>query len=234
MLGKSHFACTTKLPEIGENLAKVLLRHLVCRIKLASVRNWKSAPCLLVGLPRWVSLVAQLVRISLDAGDPGSIPGLGRSPGEGKVYPLQYSGLENSTDCIAHGATFPGDTVVQRHEFHPWIGRTPGVENGNPLQNSCLENSMGVQGVAKSWTGLSTQGPSPEIGEERPQTGKVGTTSLPGKARCVSLFAAPVKMRAPSQTGPLRAAVTCPYVASGPWKDWCQRQDARGEEFGLW
>ena len=31
-----------------------------------------------------------------NAGDPSSIPGLGRSPGEGKGYPLQYSGLENS------------------------------------------------------------------------------------------------------------------------------------------
>ena len=35
----------------------------------------------------------------------GSIPGLGRSPGEGKGYPLQYSGLENSMDCIVHGVT---------------------------------------------------------------------------------------------------------------------------------
>ena len=35
-----------------------------------------------------------------NAGDLGSIPGLGRSPGEGKGYPLQYSGLENSVDCI--------------------------------------------------------------------------------------------------------------------------------------
>ena len=33
-----------------------------------------------------------------DAGDPGSIPGLGRSPGEGNDYPLQYSGLENSME----------------------------------------------------------------------------------------------------------------------------------------
>ena len=31
-----------------------------------------------------------------NAGDPGSIPGLGRSPGEENGYPLQYSGLENS------------------------------------------------------------------------------------------------------------------------------------------
>ena len=38
-----------------------------------------------------------------NAGDLGSIPGLGRSPGEGKGYPVQYSGLENSMDCIVHG-----------------------------------------------------------------------------------------------------------------------------------
>ena len=38
-----------------------------------------------------------------NAGDLGSIPGLGRSPGEGNVYPLQYSGLENSMDSIVHG-----------------------------------------------------------------------------------------------------------------------------------
>ena len=38
-------------------------------------------------------------------GDLGSIPGLGRSPGEGKSYPLQYSSLENSMDYTGHGAT---------------------------------------------------------------------------------------------------------------------------------
>ena len=36
-------------------------------------------------------------------GDRGSIPGLGRSPGEGKGYPLQYPGLENYMDYIVHG-----------------------------------------------------------------------------------------------------------------------------------
>ena len=35
-------------------------------------------------------------------GDLGSIPRLGRPPGKGKGYPLQYSGLENSMDCIVH------------------------------------------------------------------------------------------------------------------------------------
>ena len=38
-----------------------------------------------------------------NAGDLGSIPELGRSPGKGKSDPLQYSGLENSMDCIVHG-----------------------------------------------------------------------------------------------------------------------------------
>ena len=40
-----------------------------------------------------------------NVGDLGSIPGLGRSPGKGKGYPLQCSGLENSVDCIVHGVT---------------------------------------------------------------------------------------------------------------------------------
>ena len=46
-------------------------------------------------------------------GDLGVIPWLGRSPGEGKGYPFQYSGLENSMDCIDHGVaksqTWPSD-----------------------------------------------------------------------------------------------------------------------------
>ena len=40
-----------------------------------------------------------------NVGDLGSVPGLGRSPGEGKGYSLQYSGLENSMDCIVHGVS---------------------------------------------------------------------------------------------------------------------------------
>ena len=51
----------------------------------------------ILGLPLWLSWCK--------AGDLGSIPGLGRSPGEGISYPLQYSGLENSMDCTVHGVT---------------------------------------------------------------------------------------------------------------------------------
>ena len=41
--------------------------------------------------------------LACNAGDLGSIPGLGRPRGEGNGYLLQYSGLENSVDCIVHG-----------------------------------------------------------------------------------------------------------------------------------
>ena len=39
-----------------------------------------------------------------NAGDQGSISGLGRCPGEGKGYPFPYAGLENSMDCIDMGS----------------------------------------------------------------------------------------------------------------------------------
>ena len=41
--------------------------------------------------------------LACNVGDLGLIPGLGRYPGEGNGYPLQYSGVENSMDCIVHG-----------------------------------------------------------------------------------------------------------------------------------
>ena len=49
------------------------------------------------------------------AGDLGSIPGLGRSTGEGNSYPLQYSGLENAVDSIVDGVTKSG---TQPSNFH--------------------------------------------------------------------------------------------------------------------
>ena len=51
----------------------------------------------------------------LYAGDLGSIPGLGRSPGEGKGYPLQYYGLENSMDCIVHGVAKNWTQLIDFH-----------------------------------------------------------------------------------------------------------------------
>ena len=47
-----------------------------------------------------------------NVGDVGSIPGLGRSPGKGKGYPLQYSSLENSMDSIVHGVANEENLVL--------------------------------------------------------------------------------------------------------------------------
>ena len=52
-----------------------------------------------------------------NARDLGSIPGLGRAPGDGKGYPLQYSGLENSIDCIVHGVA-KSCTGLSNFHFH--------------------------------------------------------------------------------------------------------------------
>ena len=49
------------------------------------------------------------------AEDLGSIAGLGRSPGEGNGYPLQYSGLDNSVDCLVHGVA---KSQTQLNDFH--------------------------------------------------------------------------------------------------------------------
>ena len=59
--------------------------------------------------------VAQLVKNLTAMWDLGSIPGLGRSPGEGKGYPLQYSGLENSMAYIDLGVA---KCRIRLSDFH--------------------------------------------------------------------------------------------------------------------
>ena len=60
-----------------------------------------------------------------NSGDPGSIPGSGRSAGEGKAYPLQYSGLENSIACIVHGVA---KSQTRPSDFHFTVFRASLVE----------------------------------------------------------------------------------------------------------
>ena len=100
-------------------------------------------------------------------GDLGLIPGLGRSPGEGKGYSLQYSGLENSMD---HGVAESRTWLSVFHFFHFWED-PPRRGNGYPLQYSCLGNARGAwrataHGVTKqlgwliNWMTMS-KGPRP-------------------------------------------------------------------------
>ena len=70
----------------------------------------------------WASQVVPVVKnLPASAGyvrDSGSIPGSGRSPGVGHGNPLQYSCLENSMDCIAHGVA-KSQTQLSDFHFHP-------------------------------------------------------------------------------------------------------------------
>ena len=101
-------------------------------------------------------------RSAYSAGDLGSIPGLGRCPGEKNGNPLQYSCLENPKDRGARWATVHGfeesDTTERLH-LHFSLSCI-GEGNGNPLQY-CLENSRdrgawwaAIYGVAQSRTRL--------------------------------------------------------------------------------
>ena len=65
----------------------------------ASLVAYKGFPCSSVGKES-----------ACKGGDLGSIPGLGRTPGEGKGFPLQYSGLENSMDCGLPGSSVHEDS----------------------------------------------------------------------------------------------------------------------------
>ena len=67
----------------------------------AVLNNWEHVHDLEDSI-LWASPVAQLVKNPRAMWETWLIPGLGRSFGEGKGYPLQYSGLENSVDYIVH------------------------------------------------------------------------------------------------------------------------------------
>ena len=80
-------------------------------------------------------------------GDLGSIPGLGRSPGEGKVYPLQCSGLENSMDCIVPEVA---KSRTRLSDFHFILLLLAG---GIPPSSRVLRGSVGLLfSLAKSET----------------------------------------------------------------------------------
>ena len=66
-----------------------------------------------------------------NAGDTGLISGLGRSPGEGKAYPFQYSGLENSMDYIVHGVTKSWTRLSDSLHYAPSL-----------LGNLCLDRKL--------------------------------------------------------------------------------------------
>ena len=79
-----------------------------------------------------------------NAGDLGSIPGLGTSPGEGKGYPLQYSNLENSRDCTVHRVT-KSQTRLSSFHFHFAFTKDEG-----PSPSPCLPGGQ-AHGTESCW-----------------------------------------------------------------------------------
>ena len=97
------------------------------------------------GFPR----VSEVKKSTCNAGDTGSVFGLGRSPGEGNCKPLQCSCWENSMNGGAWWATVL--VIAKRTWLCNWTHtyfsctlskRFLGEGNGTPLQYSCLENPM--------------------------------------------------------------------------------------------
>ena len=75
-----------------------------------------------------------------NVGDPGSIPGLGRSPGEGNGNPLQYSSLENPMDGFPHNSTVKNPPTMQEmQETWVWsLGWENPPEEGMAIHSSIL------------------------------------------------------------------------------------------------
>ena len=105
---------------------------------LFSSRNIQSHKCeTLVDIPRffwWLGGSAGK-ESACNTGNLGSIPGLGWSPGEGKGYPLQYSGLENSMDCIVYGVSELDTT--ERHSLHFTLESVCVCVSHSVVFNSC-------------------------------------------------------------------------------------------------
>ena len=90
-----------------------------------------------------------------NAGDLGLIPGLGSSPGERNGYPLQYSGLENSIDCIVHvvAKSWTGLSVFHFQWGH-MCGRhlrNRNFDSSSPFTRQWVSSSVSQKGIQKGY-----------------------------------------------------------------------------------
>ena len=85
-------------------------------------------------------------------GDLGSIPGLGRSPGEGKGYPLQYSGLENSMDCMVHEVAKSRTGLSDFHFTGGWGKESSRYGNPGLLGHMAPVSGFMVMGLASRFS----------------------------------------------------------------------------------
>ena len=123
----------------------------------------KATHSSILGLPGWPAGKES----AGNAGDLGSIPGLGRSSGEGKGYALQYPGLESSMDCIVQGVAKSSTRLGDLH-FHFSLEEQ---ERGK-----CLKVSTGRGGQEVRDRGAPT-GALRGLREPHPESGGSGSVS---------------------------------------------------------
>ena len=123
-------------------------------------------------------MVRNLPTKARDAGDVGSIPGLGKCPRKGHGNPLQCSCLENPMDrgawlAIAHGVTKSGHSSASERTHIPRIYREPGEQDGR--EGSYRERFMEAgkqEGYFRQWWGLQ--------GKENYQVGETKEVTAQG------------------------------------------------------
>ena len=125
----SHYLCdflqvlSFPFHEINKYLSNSILRAGTWDLFNVVVYSYKfpSKHCLSASPKFWYIIVwgfpdsSAGKESSCNAGDLGLIPGLGRSPGEGNGYPLQYPGLENSMDYLVHGVAKSWTWLSDKH-----------------------------------------------------------------------------------------------------------------------
>ena len=87
-----------------------------------------------------------------NAGNPGSIPGSGRSPREGIGYPLQNSGLENSMDCIVHGVAKSWTQLSNCHFHFNCVKSSLSTDGENPVECPRSENTFLLSCLLVEWS----------------------------------------------------------------------------------
>ena len=105
-----EFAWASLIAQLVKNLPAMQRPGLIPRSRRSTWRGDRLLTPVFSGFP-----CGSAGKFTCNVGGLGLIPGLGRSPGQGESYPLQYSGLENFMDYIIHGVA---KSRTQLSDFH--------------------------------------------------------------------------------------------------------------------
>ena len=166
-----------------------------------------------------------------NAGDLGSIPGLGRSPGEGNGYPLQYSCLErlvgfspwygkalDTTEQLLHTSWSPPNKVIETRNMAIFWTIAQGFCNSEP---SCISRTCGRKVNQGAWRkAQESNAPATTEREQRQQLGMGSYVKVCGRDRQSLQISIPT---AKKQTGTLSRNCIESLQIEGHW---AQRREA--------